>query len=171
MQDATFIQEYLPYLPALATLVVGAVASIIALTAIYSNRQISRKKNSLDTILTIKADENLRDCLAIIRKIHNNPNEQIEKYAYGGNSTTNEAKSIRYVINFYEYLAVGIENKVFDEPLLKESIYTTLTTVYTRCESFISTIRKDGHETAMCNFENLAKKWKKKPLRKLKKIN
>lgn len=169
MQEANFFQEYLPYLPALATLVVGVVASTIAIVAIYSNRQLSKKKNSLETILAVKGDEQLRKAISVIHDTHKDPDTNIETYAYAKYASDDISKKIRYALNFYEYLAVGIHKKVYDESILKESMYTTMITVHSRCEAFIDTIRRDGHETALCHFESLAKRWINKPLKKAKK--
>ena len=76
------IIEYPTLLPAAATIIVGLVVSTIAIIAIASNRNLAKKKNSLDTVLDIKADERLRDSIAVIRAIHLDPQINIEKYAY-----------------------------------------------------------------------------------------
>jgi len=62
-------------------------------------------------------------------------------------------------------MAVGISNKVYDELILKESMYTSLINVHERCGPFIDVIRKNGQKTAYCNFETLAKNWVLKPLK------
>jgi hypothetical protein len=160
------IKEVIPYLPALATLTIGLVASAIAIVAIYSNRQLARKKNSLDTVLSCKGDANYRESIKAIHQIHKDPNKEVSKFAYAESATEADADSIRYLLNFYEYLAVGIKSKIYDEPLLKDSMYTSLITVFERCEGFIDIVRKNGQKTAFCNFERLAKKWIDDPISK-----
>jgi|TARA_R110002167_G_scaffold95474_3_gene254198 hypothetical protein len=115
--------------------------------------------------LSCKGDEKLRSSISIVYKTHLNPEVEISKFAYKEHASSDEALSIRYILNFYEYLAVGINNKVYDESILKESMYTSLINVYERCESFIDVIRKNGQKTAFCNFEGLAKNWVSKPLK------
>ena len=156
---------YIPFLPAAATILVGLVASIIALCAIQSNRQIARKKNSLDTILMIKGDDSLTQGIKHIHRIHKDPVLSTTKYAYPEFDATDEAIGIRYTLNFYEYLAIGIHEKVYDEVLLKESMYTTVVNVAERCDEFIAVIRKNGQKTAFCHFDKLVNRWKNSPLK------
>lgn len=101
----------------------------------------------------------------MIHKIHLDPNSNIEQYAYRINSSSNEAKAIRYVLNFYEYLAVGIKMRVYNEDILKESMYTTIVMMNDKCHNFIEYVRRDGQKTAFMHFECLARSWKNKPLK------
>lgn len=151
--------------PTLAT----SFASIIAVIAILASRDTARKKNSIDTILHAKNDHKLRQAIESTGKIHRDSEKTIEKYAYDAHKFEKEAQGIRYVLNFYEYLSVGIIHKVYDEQVLKESMYSTLVRTFERCQPYINQIRQQtGSNTAYTNFESLALKWREKPISKIK---
>ena len=156
-------------LSALATASFGTIASIIAISAIISNRQLAKKKNSLDTILVIKGDDKLKNAIGAIYKVHKDPTQSIETFAYDENAAKEEAQHIRYVLNFFEYLSVGVDEGVYAERILKNSMYSTVVNIYERCRPFVNIIRSQGQKTAYCNFEKLAVKWENNPIKKPKK--
>lgn len=153
-------------LSATATIGIGLIAALIAAIAIISNRRLAKKKNSLDTILSAKGDTTLRNAISTIYSVHQNPNLEIKIFSYKENEKDEAAVDIRYALNFYEYVAVGINHGVYHEKILKESMYSTIVNIHDRCKGFIENVRTQGQKTAYCNVEKLAKKWEKKPLKK-----
>jgi hypothetical protein len=69
------------------------------------------------------------------------------------------------VLNFYEYIAIGIENDIYCGKILKESMYSTVIATYEMCSSYIDEVRKKtGRYTVYSDFEKMALSWKLKPL-------
>ncbi|MDC2888827.1 DUF4760 domain-containing protein [Psychrosphaera algicola] len=144
-------------IPSVSTIMTGLIAFAIAYQAIYSNRDIARKKNSIDTILHAKNDGKLRNAITVTGQIHNNADKTIKSFAYESKKFTKGASEFRYCLNFYEYISVGIRHGIYDEIVMKESMCGTVTRVYERCKPFIQTLRLQNQApTAYCEFERLA---------------
>ena len=69
-------------------------------------------------------------------------------------------KSIMVILNYYEYLAIGIKSNIFDEEVVKEMIQGSLINAYTVFSIYIEHQRKRHERTkAFIELEILAKKW------------
>lgn len=144
------------------------LTALFAAWAVYSSRQLTQRKNSADVIFNSKNDEKLRAGIKVICKLNNNPDIEISKYAYDLTNDTHmqdDATAINYVLNYYEYVAVGVKERIYDEAILKKSSYTTLVHMYEFCEPYIKNIRRQNQRpTVWCEFEALAKKWQNSPI-------
>lgn len=72
------------------------------------------------------------------------------------------ADALKYLLNYYEFMAVGIEAKDLDENLLYDTISVTVTSMYHRAEPFITHLRKDAtpkQPLAFDSLEALVKRW------------
>lgn len=89
-----------------------------------------------------------------------------------GVDLTDEEKAdrikIQYCLNFYERLAVSIKNGSYHEQMIKEVFYSSIVQNFEYSEPFIKALReKKGRNSYYQEFEWLAKRWKKSPLRGL----
>lgn len=163
------------------------LTACFAAWAIHSSRQMTRRKNSADVIFNSKNDDVLRAGIRTIRNLNNDPNVEIARFAYivqpassavdqgvsnGGisqNYSVQDADAINYVLNYYEYVAVGIKRGIYDELILKDSSYTTFVHMYEFCKPYIDSVRRlNQRYTTWCEFECLAKKWLNNPLKNKK---
>lgn len=127
---------------------------------------IARKKNAIDMILRSQSDTRLHAAFKKIRAMHESANHDISKYAYKDNKVDDgNASDIGYILNHYEHVANGINQKIFDEETIKHSQWGTITNLYKYCENFIYILR-DQHSrpTIYMELESLAKKWAEVPL-------
>lgn len=70
-----------------------------------------------------------------------------------------------YCLNFYERLAVSINNGIYHETMVKEVFYNSIVNYFYIAEPFIKALReKEQKETYYQEYELLAKKWKRTPL-------
>ncbi|WP_262739765.1 DUF4760 domain-containing protein [Acinetobacter pittii] len=76
------------------------------------------------------------------------------------NLNTQEKLDLRYVLNFYEYISIGIRNNEFDEFLLKQMMRSQLINTFIYFEKYIEDIQKE-QPTALINLIQLAIRWKK----------
>ncbi len=128
-------------------------------------REIARRKNSTDVLLSSRQDSYYTSSVIAISKVHNDPNDDINNYAVL-KRTDPVAREIRYVLNQWEHISVGIQNNIYCEKILKESSGTSLVRLYDMTKIFIDTINTDPaypSKTAYQEFKWLAKKWKNKP--------
>jgi hypothetical protein len=144
-----------------------AVAALFALIAIISARRIERKKTALALIFDSKSDDKLTDAIRLIAALHD-AETSMATFAKKAKIDSDESKSIRYALNHFESVAVGIFHGTFDEGTFKSSQYTTVTRLYDRTKPYIDTIRKEhgGSPTNYQEFECLACRWAQNPLEK-----
>ena len=70
-------------------------------------------------------------------------------------------RSIRDVLNYYEYLAAGIQSHIFDEETVKTLIRTSLYKAENVFRNYIAHIRtRHGETDAYVELQALANKWK-----------
>lgn len=145
------------------------LTAIFAAWAVHSSRQMTRRKNSADVIFNSKNDDRLRDGIRTIRRLNDDSNVEISKYAYeqsADEATQKDSAAVNYVLNYYEYVAVGIKRGIYDESILKDSSYTTLVHMYEFCLPYIENVRRlRQRSTTWCEFEKLALRWVDKPLK------
>ncbi|MCV6612656.1 MAG: DUF4760 domain-containing protein [Amphritea sp.] len=148
------------------------LTALFAAWAVISARQMTRKKNAADVIFHSKSDTSLRTGIKTIMRLNSDKDVDISKYAYDSDEERHaaEAGSIRYVLNYYEYIAVGIKRGIYDEKILKDSSYSTMTSMYEFCEPYIQSVRRvNARNTTWCEFERLAKKWLNNPIKNSRK--
>ena len=141
-------------------------AALFAWIAIVSSRRIERKKAAIALIFDAKTDDELTKSLRLIVALHDG-DSNMSVFAKRAKIDSEESKSIRYALNHFESVGVGISHGTFDEKTFKSSQYTTVTRLYDRTKSYIDTIRKEpgGSITNFQEFECLACRWKQKPLK------
>lgn len=95
-------------------------------------------------------------------------NKSLEKYkkACSKHGAQNLNKSdffksddLKYLLNFYEYIAVGLKNGDLDEDLLKDALRSV---VLNLCEEFRDYInaRQTVNPRLLCNLTNLEQRWR-----------
>lgn len=144
---------------------VVSLAVIVAIIAIVTARATERKKAAAAVIFASRQDGPLVDAIRKIGAL-SQTDQNMAMWALDDRKGTEEAKAIRYALNHYEYVAVGIANGIYDEKLFKSSSFTTIVKLYDRTKPFIDAIRAAGQDTAQQDFECLALKWKSDPLKK-----
>lgn len=141
------------------------LAAVIAGIAIKTSRSIERRKAAAGVIFSTRRDEQLRTALRVISELHADETKNMATLAKKDNIDNEQAKAIRYALNHYEYISVGIAQQIYDEEIFKKSSFTTMTNLYNRTRPFIEAVRKNGGAvTTWQEFECLACKWVADPL-------
>jgi len=112
-----------------------------------------------------KKDTELQKALRLIVGIHEG-DTNIASFAKKAKIDSDESKSIRYALNHFESMAVGISSGTYDENTIKSSQFTTVTKLYERTKTYIDVIRAEGSSTYYQEIECLACSWKENPLQK-----
>lgn len=164
--DCTF---YLFGLSAFRNCVV-LVGVLVAVISVLSARSIARKKQSADLLFDSRDDKELVEGLRTLAKLHDDSGVNIRSFALKANVDTEAAKAIRYVLNHYEYVSVGVQSGIYDEAMLKEGSYNTVVRLYQRAKPYIESVREvNGRPTIYQEFQWLAKRWEEKPIGERKK--
>ncbi|MGC9386623.1 MAG: DUF4760 domain-containing protein [Hydrogenovibrio sp.] len=142
----------------IAILLSALIAGTIAIN-------ISKRQKSVELLQHMKSDTRVDDGLAILRKIHNDSENEVTNFAYITQADTEEAIKIRYLLNTFEQMASGISDRVYDENIIKRSKYTTVTNTYKRAKKFIEKVQ-ESQPTAYQELSSLANRWESHPLKK-----
>ena len=80
----------------------------------------------------------------------------------------NERKAILDLLNYREFVAVGINIGIIDEEIYKRSYYNIILRDWKWMRQTVESIRNSekGHSTYFQDFENFVKRWQKHPLKK-----
>lgn len=75
-------------------------------------------------------------------------------------------QALKYLLNYYEFMAVGIEKKDLDDDMLFRTISTTVVGTYERAKSLIEYLNGTGagqgnQKLALVALSGLAEKWRK----------
>lgn len=141
------------------------VGVIVAIVSVLTARSIARKKQSADMLFASRGDESLQAAYRCLSQYHNGE-KNIRVLANDPARGSDEAKNIRYLLNHFESLAVGIQAGIYDEAMLKRAWCGIVTDSYTRAAPLIAAVREvEKRQTIFQETEWLAKRWLKTPLR------
>lgn len=145
----------------LAILVSAVIGGRVAWSAVNANREIARKRATLDVILKSESDEYFERIYAVFSS---------EKRRASGLETLLKAETdgekkskieVDNFLNHYELIAISITQNILDESFYKDWMKTTYIKHYKESKAYIDGIRVKSPE-AYTNFQALAEKWDKK---------
>jgi hypothetical protein len=141
------------------------LTAILAGLAIVSARRIERRKTAVLAIFESRHDRELIKGLRRIAVLHDDPNANMRNFGRKAQKDHEDAQLIRYVLNHYEYVSVGIQEGIYDELIFKNSICGIVVSLYDRTKPFIEMVREEEkRRTVFQEFEWLACRWKDSPL-------
>lgn len=165
--EPTLLQTYLSQFD-IDTFILAATA-IAALYSIRRNTIINRRRATVDLVLHQKNDSDLKDANLIVNPLLRDQSVSITKYSDKSHIGSEERTAILFVLNNYEFIATGIREEAFDFKLFKRMRCGTVLRDWEEFQPFIYELRKiNKHSTMYQEFEWLAKKLEKNPLRKKK---
>jgi len=142
------------------------VGVLVAVISVLTVRATARRKQSADVIFATRNDELLRNGIRLIREEALHTNSNIRKYAKPPEAQTENAAAIRYVLNHFEYVAVGIQDGIYDEEMFKKASFSTIMEIRRHSETYITDVRSEqNRDTIYQEFCWLCERWKKAPLK------
>ncbi|MCW8883906.1 MAG: DUF4760 domain-containing protein, partial [Motiliproteus sp.] len=131
-------------------------ATVIA--AVWGNAFL-RKKATIDYILNLQRDKRLRQAK---RHLLGMDIQEIEQHANNLSQPDSIRDDLLYLLNCYEYFAVGIHEKCFHEKLARRLNQSLMILIWQRYKPFIDALRKDKNlPTLYSELENLVVRWSK----------
>lgn len=132
----------------------------VAIASVLSARATAKKKQSADLLASIRNDKELIDGLRKLAELHNRADSNIRQYAQDSNSSTEEAVSIRYVLNHWEYVAVGVQGGIYDETMLRKASHNTVVSLYNHARPFIECLRECKQRPSLYQeMQDMAERW------------
>lgn len=143
---------------------------LVAIVSVLSAKNTARRKQTADLMFGTRADKELSEGYKFLQTLHDANDQNIRHYAKREMRHSEEANKIRYVINHWERVCVGLRQGIYDETMLKEANFHTVLGLYKQASPYIEAIREnEGVGTYYQCLQELAERWKKKPLAKIQK--
>nr|WP_308530009.1 DUF4760 domain-containing protein [uncultured Serratia sp.] len=144
----------------------------IAIATIIYNVKTARKVHTSVFLGESRFDIDYKKGLSTMRRIHES-NKAFRSYMYPSNGQADlteeekiEKREIIYCLGFYERMAVSVKRKTYDETMIKEVFYNSVVNNHDISDPLIKAIReKENKTTYFKEYEWLAKRWKKCPLK------
>ncbi len=151
MDENSFITQHLG---SLIQTVIIFCATVIA--AFWGNAFL-RKKATIDYILNLQRDQRLRSAK---RHLLGMDIKEIEQHASYMAKEDEIRDDLLYLLNCYEYFAVGIHEKCFHEKLAKKLNRSLMILIWTRYKPFIDSLRSDRNLPSLyAELEKLVLRW------------
>ncbi|MBR0989999.1 DUF4760 domain-containing protein [Bradyrhizobium japonicum] len=156
-------KKILPY-AALITPLVAIIASSIAFYSIHVTRTIARRRATIDFFLKTEADSSI---VKLFQSFDGHV-EAVSKQIDDGKTLkeivkSDEYKTVHACLNIHELIAVGIDNKVFDEKVAYHYWSSALVGHCKDASKIIDFSRIDPDDlSAYIAMLDLNKRWKKK---------
>lgn len=139
------------------------LSALAGVAVIYYNGAQSRTRATIDLIINQKGD---KDLLAAIEKVYSMQREKVQFSTFANQSDSEEHKCILRVLNNHEFISLGIRQNVFNEKIYKLMQYSNVMKVWNSSGGIIADIRHaSGKQTVFQEFEWLANRWKKSPIK------
>lgn len=156
-----FLQNYGPLITAGAIVLSGLIAGL----AIYQNLRTARRRATIDVVMHEKMNPAMIAARKLVFELHETGADFV-KFALKEHASSEETISILTVLNFREFVAAGVREKAFDEAMFKRLQFSVFTKDWLACEAFVRELRESRNRaTLFKEFEWLAKRWLKKPLK------
>ncbi len=142
------------------------IGIVVAIVSVWSMRVVARKKQTADFLFLSRTDQKLLDGNKLLSELHTSEDKNMRSFACREKIDTDECVHIRYVLNHYERIAIGIQEGIYDEVMLKKASYTSVRKLHDQAKPFIDGVRdSENTKTYYQEFEWLVERWKKQPLK------
>jgi hypothetical protein len=155
-----------------------AFSAAIAIWTISSSSRHERRRATVDIVRDQQKDEILIAARATIRGLED-ANGKIDFDSLLAKKDSAELRAIYNVLNSYEFIASGMRTGAFDENTYKRMYYHTVTDHWIQFQEFVEKYRRKTEEeyrrqnrkdvsadTLFQDFQSLATKWLKHPLKR-----
>lgn len=140
------------------------MSAVGAIAVIYYNGKQARLRALIDLIVHQKTDQELVEATRRVNALH----VGTAPWTAHLNPACQERKDILLILNNQEFIAVGVRLGSFDENTYKQMQCTNLLRLWEASKGFIEEIRRErGKDTLFQDFEKLALKWKKCPIKQI----
>jgi len=142
-----------------------ALGVAVAIASVLTARSIARKKQSADLLLASRGDELLQAGHAAIRAYYEASDKNIRNLAARAHFEGEEARAVRYLLNHFEIVSIGIQAGIYDEAMIKSCWHATVVRTWDKSRPLIAAARELNRNTMLQEFEWLARRWKRRPLK------
>ena len=148
------------------------LSAIGAVWIVFSRSRSERRRATVDLVLQHKRDNELVEAKRHLLSLFDKGQKNFAGFLNQEDSP--EYKTIMKVLNMHEFVAAGIREKAYDEKLYKRMQCSVTIRDWDALNGFVTELRtqirakiddKNDGKTFYQDFEWIALKWKKKPLK------
>ncbi|QNR96645.1 DUF4760 domain-containing protein [Stenotrophomonas sp. 169] len=137
------------------TVVLGVV---VAVATLRTNIGLARRKQSSDLVFAGRDDQSFVTGIRLLRKFK--ASGDIASFATSANAMSEDAIKIRYVLNYFEALAIGVRKSIYDEDILYLNYKTTVKHMMGAATPYIRALRSNQDVPSLyCELTWLADRW------------
>ncbi|SKB37610.1 protein of unknown function [Luteibacter sp. 22Crub2.1] len=136
----------------------------VAVASVLTARSIARKKQSADLLFASRNDVILQNGARKLEYFVDANDRNVACLASPENIESEEAVCIRYFLNHFEAVSIGIQAGIYDEEMLKKTWYSAVVTSWERAKPLVNKLRERFSPTVLQEYEWLHGRWKKSPL-------
>jgi hypothetical protein len=138
-----------------AVFVTGAIASLIAIWGVLSQRAITRRQVTLDHISHLESDRDIIEARKRFVELAKEPGG-LARWAEADQEQTAEALAIGRILNSYELISIGIQRGIIDYELFKRWHRASAIKYWERGAPFVMRIRERlGNDMFFHEFEEM----------------
>lgn len=146
-----------------------SIGVIVAIVSVMSAKTTARRKQTADLMFGTRADEKLSQGYKRLAQLHNAEDANMRALAKDDKRNSDEANEVRYVLNHWERVFVGLRQGIYDEKMLREANYNTVLNTWAQAKPYIEAVREtEKKQTYYQCLERYAEQWKRKPLELLR---
>lgn len=165
-QQAVSLVEWLTLAGVGAAIVATFLAWWGVVRTIRNDRDIAKKAQTLAVILKAELTQLHEEAFKILKDYGTDDARTIATLAVAKSALLEkdriDADKIYAILNWYEYMAVGIRHDILCEEILRNASFTTIKNIWTDAEAFVLGVRtRVKSETAYEAFEWLVDRWAK----------
>ncbi|MCZ8181618.1 MAG: DUF4760 domain-containing protein [Beijerinckiaceae bacterium] len=154
-----FGRDYAPFIQAGGVVFSAAAAGLYAYVQVRANRRIARERATLDLLIKREWDKDYLDHKAHFNRLRD-AEGGLEKWMCVEHRNSDEANSIRYIMNDYELIALAISRGVIDEVIYKAWFRGSMIRDFRAAEIAISRARTLANSARIyVEWEQLAQTW------------
>lgn len=161
--DTGFAALRFLWVPILAALVSAVTAFLVSSRTIRANRDMARKRATLDMIERSESNAFYLSIYAAFRDVITSADGFAEITTSQLPAIMEQRRKVIAFLNHYELVAIGIEQGILDEELYRMFLRGTLVRHWDSAEAFVNHLRADTPDSnapvAFEKFEALARSW------------
>lgn len=139
------------------------IGSSVAIIGIYKQRQTARHKNSIDFEADLEGSESYENGWAILKRlVSSSEKNPLSMWATETNFDSEEAQSIRTILNRWERASNGVAKKIYDDEFLYDMYGSHVISIHRKSLGYIIRVRQERQEKAFEQFLNMVEKWRER---------
>lgn len=150
----------------IGTPILTAIGVFVAAYGVMRNTENAKKRATIDMIMAERNNTELQQAIKRVNELSKIQNCILATYTSDSEDTKQDKSYILTVLNQREFVCAGLLGGALHEKMYKDFQYSMLLRDWDNLSGFVSELRRMRNApTAFQEFETIARKWKRHPLK------